>query len=214
VTSRQAISASQHSHYFSMAQMIDTGARDTGLQQSLSKCQELIIKQCMDKLGMTCLSEFVDFATEAKFALLGTMRSPQADWHSYGLAWIRDGESTGSGVLMLAREGVLMNRAGNAATQDANMQWSMNSAKFNASHQPIPGSSANNNRPLPPKPTKRHKPATVTVLRGGQALCKKRNDERGCTRDEEDCPDNRAHLCDALVDGRACGRPDCFRWRH
>ena len=40
----------------------------------------------------------------------------------------------------------------------------------------------------------------------GQPICKKRNDNRGCVKDEAKCPDKRLHRCDALKsDGSVCG---------
>ena len=51
-----------------MTLTVDTDAHDGGLRQCLSKCHELIIKHCIGKLGMTTLSDFVDFATKADYA--------------------------------------------------------------------------------------------------------------------------------------------------
>ena len=50
------------------------------------------------------------------------------------------------------------------------------------------------------------KERTVTVLQGGQSICKRHNDQRGCTPKEKNCPDRKRHTCDGRKpDGTACG---------
>jgi hypothetical protein len=42
--------------------------------------------------------------------------------------------------------------------------------------------------------------------RGGQEICKRFNDPRGCTHHERDCPQGRLHVCDVRrPEGGACG---------
>ena len=48
----------------------------------------------------------------------------------------------------------------------------------------------------------------ATMYRDARCLlyiCKRYNDSRGCAANESDCPRSRAHVCDILVHGRACG---------
>jgi len=47
---------------------------------------------------------------------------------------------------------------------------------------------------------------TCSQLPGGQFVCKKWNDPRGCTKHEASCPDKKKHVCDVRKpDGKACG---------
>ena len=37
-------------------------------------------------------------------------------------------------------------------------------------------------------------------------ICKRHNDARGCTKEEKDCPAEKLHVCDFLLNGKACGK--------
>jgi hypothetical protein len=130
-----------------MAMPVDTDAHDEGLQQCLSKCHDLIIRPCIDKLGIE--------GQQKRKSPSGSERDEQPPRQNK-----------------------------RQRQQERNIQ------------------------------EQSKKVSTVTCLPGGQALCKKRNDDRGCTKREQDCPDKRAHKCDALVNGKACGKVECFRWKH
>lgn len=52
---------------------------------------------------------------------------------------------------------------------------------------------------------------------GSHAICKKHNDNRGCTQKESQCPDRKKHCCDVLVHDQPCGskshtRMSCPHW--
>jgi len=137
-------------------------------------------------------------------------------------------ELTRGRVLMLAREGVPMGEAIEAAIQDTKVEWAMNNATTRATEVNLKKRDATviKSTGQPTMPEKRQKgqgkegneqPKKVTIatcLQGGKPICKKRNDDRGCTKREQDCPDKRAHKCDAIVNGKACGKENCFRWKH
>jgi hypothetical protein len=55
---------------------------------------------------------------------------------------------------------------------------------------------------------------TATYLQGGEPICKRRNDDRGRTERKQNCPDNRVHQCNAIVNSNTCGTKYCFRWEH
>ena len=46
---------------------------------------------------------------------------------------------------------------------------------------------------------------TLCSVYNGVPICKRSNDSRGCTAREQDCPRQRAHVCDVEVNGEACG---------
>ena len=49
----------------------------------------------------------------------------------------------------------------------------------------------------------------------GREVCKPHNDPRGCTGQESQCPNQRAHVCDALTaDGKVCGSMTHTRSQH
>jgi hypothetical protein len=136
-------------------------------------------------------------------------------------------ELTRGRILMLAREGVPMGEAIEAAIQDTKVEWAMSNVTTRAPETQAKKrtASANEKEPQQPKPKRQKgqgkggqehskKVETATCIQGGKAICKKRNDDRGCTKREQDCPDKRVHRCDALVNGKACGKADCFRWKH
>ena len=55
---------------------------------------------------------------------------------------------------------------------------------------------------------------TASTAKGGKQICKPFNDDRGCTKQERDCPHKAAHVCDFILpDGTVCGgrhsRRDC-----
>jgi hypothetical protein len=115
-----------------------------------------------------------------------------------------------------------------AAIQDTKVEWAMNNATTRATEVNLKKRDATviKSTGQPTMQEKRQKGqskegneqpkkwTTATCLQGGQPICKKRNDDRGCTKREKDCPDKRAHKCDVLVNGRACGKENCFRWKH
>jgi hypothetical protein len=155
--------------------------------------------------------------------------NPRTDGSSNGLAWMQDrDELTRGRILMLAREGVPVGEAIEAAIQDTKVEWAMSNSTTRGieGQQKRKSSSGSERDEQPPRQNKRQKQqernsqeqskkvSTATCLPGGKALYKKRNDDRGCTKREQDCPDKRAHKCDALVNGKACGKVECFRWKH
>jgi hypothetical protein len=160
--------------------------------------------------------------------LLRRTSCPRTDGHSNGLDWMQDrDELTRGRILMLAREGVPMGEAIEAAIQDTKVEWAMSNVTTRAPETQAKKrtASANEKEPQQPKPKRQKgqgqggqehskKVETATCIQGGKAICKKRNDDRGCTKREQDCPDKRVHRCDALVNGKACGKADCFRWKH
>jgi hypothetical protein len=161
--------------------------------------------------------------------LLRKTANPRSDGNSNGLAWMQDrDELTRGRILMLAREGVPMGEAIEAATQDTKVEWAMNNATTRATEVNSKKRDATviKNTGQPTRPEKRQegqskggkeqprKVETATFLQGGEPICKKRNDDRGCTKREQDCPDKRAHRCDAIVNGKACGKENCFRRKH
>jgi hypothetical protein len=161
--------------------------------------------------------------------LLRKTANPRSDGSSNGLAWMQDrDELTRGRILMLAREGVPMGEAIEAAIQETKVEWAMNNATTRATEINPKKRDATviKSTGQPARPEKRQKGQgkggsehpkkveTATCLHGGKQICKKRNDDRGCTKQEQDCPDKRAHRCDALVNGKACGKDNCFRWKH
>ena len=56
----------------------------------------------------------------------------------------------------------------------------------------------------PETPPKRQR--TATTLPGGRSICKAYNDDRGCSRNEGQCPRKQAHVCDKITSaGKVCG---------
>jgi hypothetical protein len=209
-----------------MSLTVGTDAHDGDLRQCLSKCHELIIKHCIGKLGMTTLSDLVDLATEADYA----ENLKKTSW-KLRTSWKLTYPNISFDEFMTAADGITarnFREAIEAAIQDTKVEWAMNNATTRATEVNLKKRDATviKSTGQPTMPEKRQKGqgkegneqpkkvTTATCLQGGKPICKKRNDDRGCTKREQDCPDKRAHKCDVLVNGRACGKENCFRWKH
>ena len=75
-------------------------------------------------------------------------------------------------------------------------------------------------RVQPESPPRERKPEVAAAVKtglhfNGREVCKPHNDPRGCTREESQCPNKRAHVCDALNEGgKVCGSMAHTRSQH
>jgi hypothetical protein len=122
------------------------------------------------------------------------------------LQWLqaRD-EHTRSRMVELMRQNYPQGEALEKALAETELLWNAQTQQIH--EQPSSGMTTS-----PASTPSKRSERTVRVLSTGQAICKKRNDQRGCTAKERDCPDQKRHVCDVKKpDGEVCGSPSHVR---
>jgi len=133
---------------------------------------------------------------------------------SASVRWLQENDELTRGKMVkYLRRGWPQGEALEQALADTQVHWSMgpDAAPAHPAKRSLPAEFAEAESDSPTK-----KPRTGPGKTGssykGQAICKKFNDNRGCTASEKHCPDKRAHVCDVLTpQGGVCGARDHAR---
>ena len=146
---------------------------------------------------------FAPLDTNMNYCDFALARAAESHPVAQQLQWLeaRDLHTRGKMVEFM-RQGVPQGEALTKAMHECEVLWTVQQSVLLEVDKPSPTASA----PSEPGQKRSRKDRTVTVLQGGQAICKRHNDQRGCTAKEKDCPDRKRHACDAKKpDGTACG---------
>ena len=121
--------------------------------------------------------------------------------YNFQVEWLRTkDEMTRSTMVGYMRQGWPQGEALSQALREHQMDWKQTTPPTTGTKRPAPESG---------------KLAAVADTYQGKEICKKRNDNRGCTANEKDCPMKKRHVCDiVLPGGKVCGatshtRKDC-----
>jgi hypothetical protein len=170
--------------------------------------------------GSHMVESHVDKATRVVFAPLDVNLDYSDFWlrktsqfdlgEAQVLQWaLQKDEETRSKEVELVRSGWPQGEALARALALSEVSWTIGpasqpvaSAEGNLSDSSMPAGSARKR----PKSSSGKAIITVNALTNGKSLCKRWNDQRGCTQRERDCPDGKKHACDVRkADGSACG---------
>ena len=111
------------------------------------------------------------------------------------MAWLEERDLLCRGQMVaLMRQGYPQGEALEQALTDTAVQWTI-----------PPPPPTGQKRPLPEENALGRNRTTTNKTSGNLDICKKWNDNRGCRKSEDKCPDGRRHVCDATrPDGRPC----------
>ena len=115
------------------------------------------------------------------------------------LSWLEERDLLTRGkMIALMRQGYPQGEALERALLDTAVQWSVVPIASGAKRAFPPADH--------PQQQQHQKQKTVTRMASGDEICNKYNDNRGCRKDPNKCPDGRKHACDATrADGKPCG---------
>ena len=128
------------------------------------------------------------------------------------VAWLARVDLLCRGKMATYKTGMV--RAPKMALQDTHLEWRSSSLQRVVeppSKKRPPEPLEQPKEPKRPRETKKDQHKTVSMVRGGQKLCKRWNDGRKC--DNKNCPD--LHACDIKLDsGKPCLSRDHTRLTH